>query len=102
MKEFVRRSEHVPLHRFLRDVRCEFMRRLSAVRHDTLGSYLLDAVRDGGATDVVCLPALWVFYFFSFCFSLLCCWIPLLFKKLCFDINHLDYKTNENPLKKRI
>jgi hypothetical protein len=68
MKEFVRRLEHVPLHRFLGDVRCEFMRRLSTVRHDTLGSYLLDAVRGGGATDVACLPARWVFTFLPFFF----------------------------------
>jgi hypothetical protein len=43
MKEFVRRSTSVPFHRFLGDVRREFIHRLSVVLHRTLGNYLRDA-----------------------------------------------------------
>jgi hypothetical protein len=45
------------LRRFLGDVRREFIQRLYAVLHGTLGSYLRDALREGGAAAVTCLPA---------------------------------------------
>jgi hypothetical protein len=37
-------------------VRREFMPRLSAALHDTLGSYLRDAFQEGSADAVACLP----------------------------------------------
>jgi hypothetical protein len=40
MQHFVRRSTFVPFRRFWGDVRREFMQRLSAALHGTLGSYL--------------------------------------------------------------
>jgi hypothetical protein len=43
MQHFVRLSTSVPFRRFLGDVRREFMQRLSAALHVTLGSYLRDA-----------------------------------------------------------
>jgi hypothetical protein len=44
MQHFVRRSTSVPFRRFWGDVRREFMQRLSAALHGTLGSYLRDAL----------------------------------------------------------
>jgi hypothetical protein len=38
------------------DVRREFMQRLSAAFHGTLGSYLRDAFQEGSAGAVACLP----------------------------------------------
>jgi hypothetical protein len=55
MQYFVRRSTYVPFLRFLGDVRREFMQRLSAALHGTLGSYLRDAVREGCVDAVACL-----------------------------------------------
>jgi hypothetical protein len=52
MQHFVRLTTYVPFRRFLGDVRREFMKRLSATFHGTLGSYLRDALHEGGA-DVV-------------------------------------------------
>jgi hypothetical protein len=52
MKEFVRRSTYVPFRRSLGDVRREFIHRLSSVLHGTLGSYLRNALHDGGAFDI--------------------------------------------------
>jgi hypothetical protein len=40
----------------LGDVRREFMQRVSAARHGTLGSYLRDAFQEGSADAVACLP----------------------------------------------
>jgi hypothetical protein len=56
MQHFVRRSAYVPFRRFLGDVRREFMQRLSAAPHGTLGSYLRDAFQKGSADAVACLP----------------------------------------------
>jgi hypothetical protein len=44
MLHFVRRSTFVPFRRFWGDVRREFMQRLSAPFHGTLGSYLSDGL----------------------------------------------------------
>jgi hypothetical protein len=62
------------------DVRREFMQRLSAARHRILGSYLRDALQEGGADAVACLPVPRVFS----SFLLFAWWPPLLFllKKL--------------------
>jgi NAD-specific glutamate dehydrogenase len=56
MQHFVRRSTYVPFRRFLGDVRREFMQRLSAAFHGTLGSYLRDAFQEGSADAVACVP----------------------------------------------
>ena len=40
-------------------VRREFMERLSATLHGTLGSYLRDASQEGSADAVACLPGPW-------------------------------------------
>jgi hypothetical protein len=56
MQHFDRRSTCVPFRRFLGDVRREFMQRLSAALHGTLGSYLRDAFQEGTADAVACLP----------------------------------------------
>jgi hypothetical protein len=56
MQHFVRRTTYFPFRRFLGDVRREFMQRLSAALHGTLGSYLRDALQEGSADVVVCLP----------------------------------------------
>jgi hypothetical protein len=55
MKHFVRRST-VPFRRFLGDVRREFMQRISAALHGSLGSYLRDAFQEGNDDVVACLP----------------------------------------------
>jgi hypothetical protein len=52
MQHFVRRTTYVPFRRFLRDVWREFMQRLSAALHGTLGSYLRDALHEGNVDDV--------------------------------------------------
>jgi hypothetical protein len=57
MKEFIRRSTHVSFRRFLWDVRREFIQLLSVILYGTLGSYLRDALEEGGAIVVTCLPA---------------------------------------------
>jgi hypothetical protein len=56
MQHFVRRSTSVPFRSFLGDVRREFMQRLFAALHGTLGSYLRDAFQEGSAGAVACLP----------------------------------------------
>jgi hypothetical protein len=56
MQHFGRRSTSVPFRRFLGDVRREFMQRLSAALHGTLGSYLRDTFQEGGAGAMACLP----------------------------------------------
>jgi hypothetical protein len=56
MQHFVRQSTSVPFRRFWGDVRREFMQRLYAPLHGTLGSYLRDAFQEGTADAVACLP----------------------------------------------
>jgi hypothetical protein len=56
MHHFVRRTTSIPFRRFWGDVRREFMQRLSAVLYGTLGSYLRDALQEGIADAVACLP----------------------------------------------
>jgi hypothetical protein len=56
MQHFVRRTTSFPFRRFWGDVRREFMQRLSAALHGTLGSYLRDALHEGSADAVACLP----------------------------------------------
>jgi hypothetical protein len=56
MQHFVRRSTSVPFRRFWGDVRHEFMQRLSAPLHGTLGSYLRGAFQEASADAVACLP----------------------------------------------
>jgi hypothetical protein len=55
---FVERSSYyVPFRRFLGNVRREFMHRLSVgLHHGTLGSCLRDALQEGSADAVACLP----------------------------------------------
>jgi hypothetical protein len=55
MKEFVWRSTSIPFRRFLGDVRRKFMLCLSVALHATLGSYLRDALHEGGACIIACL-----------------------------------------------
>jgi hypothetical protein len=56
MNELVRRSTYVPFRRLLVDVHREFMQRLLVVLHGTMGSYLRDALQEGGAVAVACPP----------------------------------------------
>jgi hypothetical protein len=56
MQHFVRQSTYVPFRRFEGDVRREFMQRLCAALHGTLGSYLRDVFQEGSAGSVACLP----------------------------------------------
>jgi hypothetical protein len=49
------RTTYVPFRRFWGDVWREFMQRLSAALHGTLGSYLRDALHEGSADAVACL-----------------------------------------------
>jgi hypothetical protein len=56
MQHFVRRYTYVLFRRFLEDVRREFMQRLSAALHGTLGSYFRDAFPEGSVDAVACLP----------------------------------------------
>jgi hypothetical protein len=46
MQHFIRRTTYVHVRRSLGDVRREFMQRVSAALHDTLGSYLRDALQE--------------------------------------------------------
>jgi hypothetical protein len=55
-QHFVRRSTSVPFRRFWGGVPREFMQRLSAALHGTLGSYLREAFQEGSADAVACLP----------------------------------------------
>ena len=55
MQHFVRRSTFRSFSVFLGDVRREFMQRLSAILHGTLGSYLRDAFQEGSVYAVACL-----------------------------------------------
>jgi hypothetical protein len=56
MQHFVRRTTYIPFRRFLGDVRREFMQHLSPALHGTLGFYLRDALQEGSADAVACLP----------------------------------------------
>jgi hypothetical protein len=56
-KECVRRSTPIPARRFLGDVRRERMQPLSVALYGPLVSYMLDALKEGGAIIVACLPA---------------------------------------------
>jgi hypothetical protein len=57
MQHFVRRTTYVPFQRFGGDVRRGFMQRLSTALHGILGSYFRrDALHDGSADAVACLP----------------------------------------------
>jgi hypothetical protein len=78
MQHFVRRATFVPFRRILGDVRREFMQRLSAALHGTLGSYLRDAFREGSVDAVACLPEFLGLIGFS-SFLLVAWWPPLLF-----------------------
>jgi hypothetical protein len=56
MQHFVRRTTYVPFQRFVGDAQREFMQCVSAALHGTLGSYLRDALQEGSADAVACLP----------------------------------------------
>jgi hypothetical protein len=58
------------------------MQRLSAVFHGTLGSYLRDALHEGSADAMACLPALRAWVFPSF--LLFAWWLMLLFLAMKF------------------
>jgi hypothetical protein len=51
-----RSSNYFCFRRFLGDGRREFMQRVFAALHGTLGSYLRDAFQEGSADAVACLP----------------------------------------------
>jgi NAD-specific glutamate dehydrogenase len=55
-QHFIRRSTYVPFRRYSGDVRREFMQRLYVALHGTMGSYLRDALHEGSADAVACLP----------------------------------------------
>jgi hypothetical protein len=65
------------------DVRREFMQRLSAALHGTLGSYLRDAFDEGSADAVACLSIPRAKVFPSFLLS--AWWLMLLFCKKTFN-----------------
>jgi hypothetical protein len=56
MQHFVCRFACVPFRRFWGDLRREFMQRRSAALHGALSSYLRDALQEGSADSVACLP----------------------------------------------
>jgi hypothetical protein len=56
MHHFVRRTTSIPFRRSCGDVRREFMQRVSAAFHGTLGSYLRFALQEGSADALACLP----------------------------------------------
>jgi hypothetical protein len=55
MQHSVRRSTYAPFRRFWGDVWREFIQRLFAALHGTMGSYLRDAFQEGIADAVACL-----------------------------------------------
>jgi hypothetical protein len=71
MQHFVRRTTCVPFRRLLGDVRREFMQRLFAALHGTLGSYLRDASLQMLWHAFVFL-GLWVFPLFFYLLGGLC------------------------------
>jgi hypothetical protein len=56
MQHFVRRTTSFPFQRFLGDVQRKFMQSLSTDLRGTLGSYLRDALHEGNAHVVACIP----------------------------------------------
>jgi hypothetical protein len=96
MQHFVRRTICVPFRRFLGDVRREFMRRLYAALHGTLGSYLRDALQEGSVDAVACLMflGLRVFSLFFFLLGGLCCFL-LSLVIFCFILNHFSTDARE-------
>jgi hypothetical protein len=52
LQHFVRRSTYIRFRRFWGDVRREFMQRLFAALHGTMGSNLRDAFQEGSADAV--------------------------------------------------
>jgi hypothetical protein len=97
MQHFVRRSPFVPFQHFLGDVHREFMQRLSAALHRTLGSCFRNALQEGSADVVVCLhvPRAWMLS----SFLLLAWWSPLFFLvRILLDLirfeteNHMSVK----------
>jgi hypothetical protein len=56
MQHFVRRTIYVHFRRFFGNVRRKFMQRLYGALHGNLGSYLRDALQEGSADAVACLP----------------------------------------------
>jgi hypothetical protein len=71
----VRRTTSIPFRRFWGDMRREFMQRLPASLHGTLGSYLRDALQEGSVDVVVCLPfpaRAYVFFLFFVSLGGLC------------------------------
>jgi hypothetical protein len=52
MQHFVRRTTSIPFRSFFGGVRWEFMQRLSATLHSTLGSFIHDAFPEGSADAV--------------------------------------------------
>jgi hypothetical protein len=57
LQHFVSRSTSLPFRRFMGDVSREFMQRLYAALHGSLGSYLRDAAfQEGSANAVAYLP----------------------------------------------
>jgi nicotinamidase-related amidase len=77
MQHLVRRTNYVPSWRFWGDVRREFMKRFSPALHGTFGSYLRDALHEGSADAVACLPVPRAQVFSSF--LLFAWWLMLLF-----------------------
>jgi hypothetical protein len=71
---------------FLGDVRREFMQRLSAALHGTWGSYLRDALHEGNADAVACLPVPTRAYFILFTW-----WSHVLF--LVKQLKKIPFKT---------
>jgi hypothetical protein len=55
MQHFVRQTTFAPFRRFWGDVRREFMQRLFAGFHGTLGSYRRDDLQEGSLDAVACL-----------------------------------------------
>jgi hypothetical protein len=55
MQHFVRRATSVLFRRSLGYVRREFMQRLCATLHGTLGSYVRDALHEGTVVTVACV-----------------------------------------------
>jgi hypothetical protein len=69
------------------DMRREFMQRLSAALHGTLGSYLRDALQEVG-TDAVTRPLVPRAHVF-FLFLLFARWPPLLFILVRYFFNYM-------------
>jgi hypothetical protein len=67
LHHFVRRTTYASFRCFLGDVRREFMQRLFAALHVTLGSFLRDALQEGSVDAVACLSAPRAMVSSSFC-----------------------------------